>query len=95
MSVSGLSIKPVEFITTLLLRRAPISSSLRTPYRNTGLRIIPPPLIQGPLAERISSSLALCPTFDLAPSRSSGPVFGQGLFFDLVRFLSPTCPHAY
>ncbi|KKB86598.1 hypothetical protein VW29_01440 [Devosia limi DSM 17137] len=41
----------------------------------------PPPSIPVQPAERISSSLALCHTFDLASALSSGSIFGWSLFF--------------
>lgn len=52
----------------------------RTTYRDTRTWIVSSSLDPGSLAERISSSLALCPPFDLASGQSSSPVFGQGFF---------------
>jgi hypothetical protein len=52
MSASGLSIGGVEYIYRVSLRRAPISSSLRTPHRDTELRIVSSSLDPRLMAER-------------------------------------------
>ena len=79
MSDIVLSTGALEFIFALSLRRAPYPPP-SDPVSRHRTGIVSSSLDQGSLAERISSSLALCPTFDLASAQSSGPVFGQGLF---------------
>ena len=82
MTAKGLSTQPVEFIRTSLLRRLPISSSLRIAYRNTGPMdhlLLPDPRSTG---RAQSSSLALCPTFGRSVGHrappSVGPFFLRG-----------------
>ena len=62
-----------EARSDLLLPSDPVSQ------HRTG--IVSSSLDPGSTAERISSSLALCPTFDLASALSSGSNFGWSLFF--------------
>ena len=84
MSDIVLSIGLIEFIYRSSLRRGPYPPPSGQVSRHR-TEIVSSSLDQGSLAERISSSLALCPTLDwLRPL--IGPVFGQGLF------LSPQCP---
>ena len=80
MSDITLSTDPIEYILRVSLRRAP-NPPPSDPASRHRTEIVSSSLDQGSLAERISSSLALCPTFDLASAQSSGPVPGQGLFF--------------
>ena len=79
MSDIVLSIEWVEFIYRVSLRRAPYPPP-SDPVSRHRTEIVSSSLDQGSPAERISSSLALCPTFDLASAQSSSPVFGQGFF---------------
>ena len=65
-----------EARSDLLLPSDPVSQ------HRTG--IVSSSLDPGSTAERISSSLALCPTFDLASALSSGSNFGWSLFFCLA-----------
>ena len=82
MSASGLSIKSVEFILDTSLRRAPISSSLRTPHRDTGLRIISSSLDPRSMAERHPPPPLL--SAPLSPAQPvPGPILGWGLFSSL------------
>ena len=66
-----------EARSDLLLPSDPVSQ------HRTG--IVSSSLDPGSPAERISSSLALCPTFDLASALSSGSNFGWSLFFCASR----------
>ena len=65
MSDIVLSTEPIEFILSLSLRRAP-NPPPSDPVSRHRTEIVSSSLDQGSLAERISSSLALCPTLDLA-----------------------------
>ena len=90
MSASGLSIKSVEFILNTSLRRAPISSSLRTPHRDTGLRIISSSLDPRSMAERHPPPPLL--SAPLSPAQPvPGPILGWGLFFSSPRHGHATC----
>ena len=74
-----------EARSDLLLPSDPVSQ------HRTG--IVSSSLDPGSTAERISSSLALCPTFDLASALSSGSNFGWSLFFcPALRRPSPYPP---
>jgi hypothetical protein len=80
MSLPVLSTGSIEFILRPSLRRAPYPppSDLVSRHR-TG--IVSSSLDPGSPAERIPSSLALCPTLDLAPASHQALSPGQGLFF--------------
>jgi hypothetical protein len=79
MSDIVLSTGQIEFIYASSLRRAPYPPP-SDPVSRHRTRIVSSSLDPGSPAERIPSSPALCPTFDLASAQSLGPVPGQGLF---------------
>ena len=80
MSDIGLSTGRIEFILNSLLRRAPYPPpSDPASQHRTG--IVSSSLDPGSPAGRLSSSLAHCHYFGFGFGQSSGPVFGQGLFF--------------
>jgi hypothetical protein len=84
MSDIVLSTGSIEFILRPSLRRAPYPPP-SDPVSRHRTGIVSSSLDPGSMAERISSSLALCPTFDLASALSSGSNFGWSLFFCPVR----------
>lgn len=84
MSASLLSTELIEFILPLSLRRAPYPPP-SDPVSRHRTEIVSSSLDQGSWQSGISSSLALCPTFDLASAQSSSPVFGQGFFLPRRR----------
>jgi hypothetical protein len=84
MSDIGLSTGLIEFILHLSLRRAP-NPPPSDPVSRHRTEIVSSSLDQGSPAERISSSLALCPTLDLGSGPVISPVFGQGFFLPRIR----------
>jgi hypothetical protein len=80
MPLAALSTSAIEFILTMLLRRAPYPPP-SDPASQHRAAIVSSSLDQGSPAERISSSLALCLYFGFGFGPVIGPVFGWGLFF--------------
>jgi hypothetical protein len=84
MSDIVLSTGPIEFILTGSLRRAPYPPP-SDPVSRHRTEIVSSSLDQGSLAERISSSLALCPTLDLASAQSSALSSDRAFFLLITR----------
>jgi hypothetical protein len=79
MSATGLSTEPIEFIVSSL------TGAFRTllpriPPADIGLAIVPPPSVQ--VLGRAHSSSLLSALLSIWLRRSSGLVFGRGLFLD-------------
>ena len=86
MSAFPLLLRPITRIFNLLLRRAPYPPPSDPASQHRAV-IVSSSLDQGSPVERISSSLALYQHFGFGFGRSSGPVFGQGLFFIVYQVL--------